>query len=486
MINQEFDFEELLDFIEGFLSENFAVVVIIFLLILVGLFVFVKYLYERRGASRKQLLRKWGSLKARHEKLTNRLTLKIYPFGAKNFNVKGEIFVIDSRIHEREYQVKELISQSVKGIDEQIQRIEKDKERYQEKHPSCKPTELEQFDKIITVLKEEKERFNQQKGKKKDDEKITIKDKTETYIALDKNDNKIVGIRYTDLKPTQSILSQTGFLELSRIDPRRSNWIFFLFIGVLIGFEFILTWALFSEVEPDFLFEANMWGWYAALGLTMGFVIYIIRVLMGFYAIVYAKQTTREDIQLVTPKGEPFTVNIEIYWVQTYFYPNINVAEVLDINVDSLAKQVNQDNRKLISELSTENATIRGELDFVYSMLNKKSEIIDRIEERLLTERALGYYEGRQDNSAAPMLDEEHRLGLGVDWTVVLYRSIPFVFGLIGLVIMAFAVKFISDSIELTEVQMTLLLIVGGLLIGGFVLIALRSVFESTRRSAVG
>ena len=468
------------DTIIKFVQDNFPILMIVLVFIIVLFFWIAKYFSNRRTELKRDQIEKWSALKVSNTKLTDKLTLKIYPFESKSFQISGDIFSIDSTIIEKEYTVNEIHTKNLDNIREQIQDINS---RMLKSHAEFDEREQGSLTKLLDNLeKQEKRIVSKMNSNVKVSEKLVIKEKTETYVALNKN-NEIVGFRMTDLKPSQNVLSKTGYLELNRIDPRRSNWIFYLIISIMGAFEFILLWSISEEKQPDFLFASDMWGWYFSLILFTGFVMYVIKILFGFYAIMYAYQTINEDIKLNIGKKE-FTVNIKIYYIETYFYPNINVQEVLDINVDSLAKRINTENQKLISEMSTKISNLRSELEFQKSMLNKKSVIIDTMQEKITVERALGYFEGRQDNSATPTVDEMKQSSQ-IDWNQLLLKMIPMFFGLIILIIAIISLKYIADSIQLDSLQTTLL-IGGGVVMCIFILlVALRGVFESTRRAPI-
>lgn len=425
----EFDLAE-------FVTDNFAPVIIVIFLIFLGVYALLKVVFDRRSGDRIKIINDWNALKPKSPKLTDRLTLKVYPFNYKNFEIKGDIYVVDSEITKKEY--------------------------YDLVNPEGKEE--------ITI---------------KDQEKVVFREKTETYIALDKQNNSIVGFRFNQLKPNQSVLSQTGFLELSKIDPRRSNLILYLIIGIAFIFNFILMYASVEEIEADFLIDPNMWGWYASLLIVVGALMYVLKVVYGFYAICYCDLVTEEDIKLTTPKGKELTKNIRIYWLNAYFYPNINVEEVLDIDTDKVSKNIDKKLTKQVTKLSTQNSILQGQNGFLSSLLDDKSKAIDTMEEKLIIERAIGYYNGRKDNSAVPDVNQMPNQNQ-IDWTVILYRSIPFVFGIIALIALVYGVKYIAETINLDPMQTTIIFIAGIIILLIGLIVAFRSLMESTRRSAIG
>lgn len=553
MIQQEFDFTE-------FMTKNFAPVVIILLIVILGVGYLFRFVFIRRSEDRRALLRDWKAIKPLSKKLTNRLTLKVYPFADRSFEIKGDIYTIDSKTKTTEYSISEVNEKHIEEIDKKINTIQsrilklkegitiKDsdlqkviqslknqkkeqvisvdikimkfdqeiktieeklaqnvdwtnkKSTFQKLQDSLEKLKLEKGKltaiqplKMILELQDSKKSLEEEKLKfqaleefipKKEDQKITIKEKTETYAALDKSSNTLVGFRYTNLKPTQSVLSETGFLALSFIDPRRNTTVLYLIMAVLVAFNFINVYAMLEQVEVDFLFAPNMWGWYVALAIIIGFVFYIMKVLFGFYAIVYAEVVTYEEIRLSSSDGKNFTKTIPIYWLQTYFYPNIQVENVLGIETDSLAFKINQKLRQKVTDFSTKVANLQGELDFAYSLLDDKSKTVDTMEERLLLERSIGYYEGRKDNSATPEANAYNQST--VDWTLITYRAIPFIFGLITLGGLIIGIKWIADTIDLDPMQTTIIFIAGVVILLIGLIVAFRSLMESTRRSAIG
>lgn len=405
-------------------NNNFVAIFFFLVFFLGGLIWLIKYGLDRRNADLRNLRNAWKALTVNATKLTDRLTMRVCPIGGDEFDLKGSWYLVDSFTEHQQAKVLDAQGKVTK-------------------------------------------------------ETVKIASKTETAVVLDKKRRQICGARYTDLKPNSSFLAETGYLALSEFDPSRSKMVLYGIIGVLCVLELILWWMILVQIEPTFLVEQPMWGIYGMIFLSLGFTVYLVRAIFGFYTLARSVQQTDEMVTFSTKNDQDLSLAYTVHQVETHWFPGCRIENTLGLDTEQLATKLNNDNQRMIGKLSSRLQTLQARLNFALADVNEKALELDEMDTFLQEAEARGYLKGRED-AHVPFHDKDRRQ-FNINANETLRTLMPV---LLGLMIIGGGIllgKFLADSVHLDSLQTTILLL-GFVFIGiAVILFGLRAAMESTR-----
>lgn len=422
-------FDEFVQDVEGFLQANMAPLIVATFLMAFAILFGLKKVIENRNENIRLMKEDWKAIKKSGTFLTDRLTLYVSSLDGRFTELKGKCYRISSHRYKEVYDTMAVETPGKKAV-------------------------------------------------KQTEGPFEIWKKTEVYAFMDRANQTVAAVRMSDLKPYQSLLSEVGYMLLSKIDPRRNNYLFYLIMLIEMLLITLLFWAIAEDRDLDFLLDSSMWGWYGLIIFAMGVQLWLMKALFGHFAVAVEQDANREEILLHTPKGKPFTLTISVSSIRPYWFRGCPIADVLALNTEALAQAINKENKAAITTYSAELANAESEITVLSSLVDQKALQLSGAFQRLQEERAIGYLEGRQDSNAELNRPEIANLGSALPW---FKTAQPFLIAAVFIGGGVLVLKLLGDMINLTSNQTTILLIGLVVIAVAFLFISVRAIFESTR-----
>lgn len=362
------EFDQIAENILSLLSDN--IVPLIIGLSIVGYVLFMKYKQDRDPKTRA-IREKWQTIQKTSVKLTDKFFATIADLDHPSLGFQGEIYQIDNKTYSQTYD------------DYEAEELEEDELRALKESNATLPP-----DKQVDIHEENGRLYKLTPVKRVE------KRKSITALAMlpSKSGGEIVAFRRSDLRETETILSEAEQQPLPYLDPTIANSHLRIAIFAVLVYEIVLLYMLISNTEATMLFSASTWPWYVVLVIAWLMKVRVDQNKIGFKALYRGYLIGHESFKLHHMTGDSTLVlTIPVFEVKLHYHPAIPTKNLLTgLGREELYNEYLKTLERRVTQTSSENASLE-------SRLAQAQEIITHKDQQLVAarnEHLRSYYDG--------------------------------------------------------------------------------------------